>query len=351
MFGTPCRSLNSTGCRSCSLGFPLPPDKLKVRVTGTCTEVVSRLHAVTPGSGFDMSQFSSQAVRQNQGIRQMRTIAVMNQKGGVGKTTSSVNLAAALAREGRRVCLIDLDPQGHASFHVGVEAGSDMPTIYNVFTQETTIDHTRQLVGENLSLVPANIDLAATEVELAGTQGREFFLRNAIRHWRDQNRFDYIVMDCPPSLGILTINALTAVNEVFIPLQPHFFALQGLSKLFETTALVTRRLNRELRVTGIMLCLYESGTRLAADVTEDLKQFLLSSDQDTPWAAARIFRTKVRRNIKLAEAPSFGQSIIDYAPTCSGAADYMALGQEVLQMENEGMGSGDHPALAADRAA
>ena len=264
----------------------------------------------------------------------MRSIAVMNQKGGVGKTTSSVNLAAALAREGRRVCLMDLDPQGHASFHVGVEAGPDMPTVYDVFTQQTTLDHARQLVGENLSLIPANIDLAATEVELAGVQGREFFLRNAMQHWKEQNRLDYVVMDCPPSLGVLTINALTAVSEVFIPLQPHFFALHGLSKLFETTALVTRRLNRDLRVTGIMMCLYESGTRLSADVTEDLKQFLQSSDRDTPWASAQIFKSKVRRNIKLAEAPSFGQSIIDYAPTCSGAVDYLALAQEVLAMED-----------------
>jgi chromosome partitioning protein len=279
----------------------------------------------------------------------MRSIAVMNQKGGVGKTTSSVNLAAALAREGRRVCLMDLDPQGHASFHVGVEAGPDMPTVYDVFTQQTTLDHARQLVGENLSLIPANIDLAATEVELAGTQGREFFLRNAMQHWIEQNRFDYVVMDCPPSLGILTINALTAVNEVFIPLQPHFFALQGLSKLFETTALVTRRLNRDLRVTGIMMCLYESGTRLAADVTEDLKQFLHASDGDTPWASAKIFKSKVRRNIKLAEAPSFGQSIMDYAPTSSGAVDYLALAAEVLDME-AAMGV-HHPATAMARAA
>jgi chromosome partitioning protein len=279
----------------------------------------------------------------------MRSIAVMNQKGGVGKTTSSVNLAAALAREGRRVCLMDLDPQGHASFHVGVEAGPDMPTVYDVFTQQTTLDHARQLVREHLSLIPANIDLAATEVELAGTQGREFFLRNAMQHWKEQNRFDYVVMDCPPSLGILTINALTAVNEVFIPLQPHFFALQGLSKLFETTALVTRRLNRDLRVTGIMMCLYESGTRLAADVTEDLKQFLHASDGDTPWASAKIFKSKVRRNIKLAEAPSFGQSIMDYAPTSSGAVDYLALAAEVLDME-AAMGI-HHSATAMARAA
>ena len=261
----------------------------------------------------------------------------------------ALNLAAALAREGRRVCLMDLDPQGHASFHVGVEAGPDMPTVYDVFTQQTTLDHARQLVGENLSLIPANIDLAATEVELAGTQGREFFLRNAMQHWKEQNRFDYVVMDCPPSLGILTINALTAVNEVFIPLQPHFFALQGLSKLFETTALVTRRLNRDLRVTGIMMCLYESGTRLAADVTEDLKQFLNASDGDTPWASAKIFKSKVRRNIKLAEAPSFGQSIMDYAPTSSGAVDYLALAAEVLAME-AAMGV-HHPATTMARVA
>lgn len=263
----------------------------------------------------------------------MRTIAVMNQKGGVGKTTSSVNLAAALAREGRRVCLMDLDPQGHASFHVGVEAGPDMPTVYDVLVQQATLDETRQLVGENLSLIPANIDLAATEVELATVSGREFFLRNSMQHWKEQNRFDYVVMDCPPSLGILTINALTAASEVFIPLQPHFFALQGLSKLFETTALVTRRLNRDLRVTGILMCLYESGTRLAADVTEDLRQFLSTSDHDAPWASAQIFKTRIRRNIKLAEAPSFGQSIIDYAPTCPGAIDYIAMAQEILAME------------------
>lgn len=277
----------------------------------------------------------------------MRTIAVMNQKGGVGKTTSSVNLAASLARAGRKVCVIDLDPQGHASFHLGIEAGPEMTTVYDVFSQQTTMDEARQLVAENLSVVPSNIDLAATEVELAGVSGREFILRNAMQHWKEQKRFDYIVMDCPPSLGVLTINALSSVGEVFIPLQPHFFALQGLSKLFETTALVTRRLNRELRVTGVMMCLYESGTRLAADVTEDLKLFLKSSDGDTPWAGARIFRTRIRRNIKLAEAPSFGQSIFDYAPTCPGAQDYEALGQEVLAMEKTSSASG-RPAGSVD---
>ena len=256
----------------------------------------------------------------------------MNQKGGVAKTTTSVNLSAALARSGKSVCVIDLDPQGHASFHLGLDAAPGSRTVYDVFAEQCTVDDTRQLVAENLSVIPANIDLTAVEVELSNTPGREFILRDALNHWKQQNRFDYVIMDCPPSLGVLTINALCAVTEVLIPLQPHFFALQGLSKLFETTALVTRRLNRDLRVTGVALCLYESGTRLAADVTEDLRMFLTSSDSDTPWAKAKIFRTRIRRNIKLAEAPSFGQSIFDYAATCPGARDYAELGEEVLAM-------------------
>lgn len=277
----------------------------------------------------------------------MRTIAVMNQKGGVGKTTTSVNLAAALAKAGQRVCLLDLDPQGHASFHLGLEAGQQTGTIYDVFSDEATLDDVRQLVADNLSVVPSNIDLAAVEVELAGVQQREFLLRNVLQPWEEQSRFDYVVMDCPPSLGILTINALSAVKEVLIPLQPHFFALQGLSKLFETTALVSRRLNRNLKVTGVALCLYESGTRLAADVTEDLRYFLEASDSDTPWANTQIFRTKIRRNIKLAESPSFGQSIFDYAPRCPGAIDYSGLADEVLAQAATGGTKSDDLATAA----
>lgn len=264
----------------------------------------------------------------------MRTIAVMNQKGGVGKTTSSVNLAAALARNGRRVCVVDLDPQGHASFHLGVEAVGRTPTIYNVLTGEKSVSEVRCLVSDELSVVPSNIDLAAAEMELVDTPRREFILSRALKSWLADEAFDYVIMDCPPSLGLLTINALTAAQEVFIPLQPHFFALQGLSKLFETSALVNRRLNRELRVSGVILCLYETGTRLAADVTDDLRRFLEASDRDTPWADATIFQTRIRRNIKLAEAPSFGQSIFEYASSCAGAQDYAALGIEVIAQES-----------------
>lgn len=263
----------------------------------------------------------------------MRKIAVMNQKGGVGKTTTSVNLAAGLAQEGRRVCLVDLDPQAHASLHLGIEIVGDTPTVYHAFAGEKTLAQVRRLVAPQLWLVPSNIDLAAAEVELADTPGRESIFRETLEQLLAVEPYDYVVIDCPPSLGVLTINALTAAEEVFIPLQPHFLALHGLSKLLETTALVTRRLNRTLRVSGIVMCMHESNTRLAADVIADLEAFLAASDSEAPWSQARIFASKIRRNIKLAEAPSFGKSIFDYAPKCPGAADYLALVAEVLAME------------------
>jgi len=263
----------------------------------------------------------------------MRKIAVMNQKGGVGKTTTSVNLAAGLALQGARVCLMDLDPQAHASLHVGIEVVGQTPTVYHAFSGEKTLAQVRRLVAPQLWLVPSNIDLAATEVELADTPGRELILRDAIDQFLVAEPYDYLIMDCPPSLGVLTINALSAAEEVFIPLQPHFLALHGLSKLLETTALVTRRLNRKLRVSGIVLCMHESNTRLAADVSADLQEFLSASDAEAPWSKARIFSSKIRRNIKLAESPSYGKSIFEYAPKCPGAADYLGLVIEVMAME------------------
>jgi chromosome partitioning protein len=271
----------------------------------------------------------------------MRRIALINQKGGVGKTTTAVNLAAALARNGQRVCVLDLDPQAHATTHLGVELNGQAPSMYDVLIDSRPLADVRRKVDENLWLVGSDINLAGAEVELAGVVGREMILRDLLV--QDPEPFDFVFMDCAPSLGILTLNALAAADEVFIPLQPHFLALHGLGKLFETTGLVARRINPGLRVTGIILCLYEAAPRLSQEVSRDLQDFLEKSRGGTaPWAAARIFATRIRRNIKLAECPSFGQSIFAYAPACHGAEDYAALAHEVQQAT---------PAGAAARAA
>src|SRR5436309_11015627 len=259
----------------------------------------------------------------------MRRIAIINQKGGVGKTTTAVNLAAALAQAGQRVCVLDLDPQAHATTHLGIEPDGKAPSMYDVLVHSRPFAEVCQQVSDNLWVAGSDINLAAAEVELAGVVGREVILRDLLT--ADEQPFDFVLMDCAPSLGVLTLNALSAANEVFIPLQPHFLALHGLSKLLETTALVAKRINPALKVTGVVLCLYESSTRLAQEVVNDLQDYLDKSRGTTaPWAKARIFGTRIRRNIKLAECPSFGQSIFGYAPNCHGADDYAALAKEVL---------------------
>jgi chromosome partitioning protein len=259
----------------------------------------------------------------------MRRIAILNQKGGVGKTTTAVNLAAALARCGQRVCVLDLDPQAHATTHLGLEPDGKAPSMYDVLIDSKPLAEVRRKVADNLWVAGSDINLAAAEVELAGVVGREVILRDLLL--QDEGAFDFVFMDCAPSLGVLTLNALASANEVFIPLQPHFLALHGMGKLFETTALVAKRINPALKVTGIVLCLYEATTRLAQEVLNDLNDYLEKSrGTNAPWAKARIFATRIRRNIKLAECPSFGQSIFAYAPACHGAEDYTALAREVL---------------------
>jgi chromosome partitioning protein len=258
----------------------------------------------------------------------MRRIAVINQKGGVGKTTTTVNLAAALARAGKRVLVLDLDPQAHATTHFGKEPNGQTPSLYDMLIEGRALSDVRALVSEHLWLAGSDINLAAAEVELAGVVGREVILRDLLQP--EHGSFDYVLMDCGPSLGVLTLNALAAANEVFIPLQPHFLALHGLGKLLETTALVAKRINPELKVTGVLLCLYD-GTKLAQEVTTNLEDYLeRSRSASQPWSNARIFATRIRRNIKLAECPSFGQSIFSYAPSCPGAQDYRSLADEVL---------------------
>ncbi|XZE19597.1 ParA family protein [Pirellulaceae bacterium SH449] len=262
----------------------------------------------------------------------MRKIAVINQKGGVGKTTTAVNLAAALAQCGKRVCVIDLDPQAHASLHLGVTVGEGETSVYDILCGDALLCHARRYLTPELAIVPANLDLAAAEMELAGEVGREVILKDKMDI--DSEDFDFLIIDCPPSLGVLTLNALTAVDEVFLPLQPHFLALHGLSKLLRTIEIVAKRLNPTLHLGGIVLCMYESSTRLAQEVSRDVEEFLNRNASTSPvWASAQFFQTKVRRNIRLAEAPSFGQSIFEYASNSHGAEDYLSLAYEVLATE------------------
>jgi len=259
----------------------------------------------------------------------MRSIAIINQKGGVGKTTTAVNLSAALAEQGKRVCLMDLDPQAHASLHLGLTLPEGEPSVYDLLTGDASVADVRRPIGENLFIAPAHLDLAAAEMELAGEVGREIILRDKLA--ADKEDFDFLILDCPPSLGLLTLNALTAVDEVFLPLQPHFLALHGVSKLLRTVQLVARRLNNALRLTGVVFCMYESGTRLAAEVSSDVNEFFNGqTEQDCVWSQAVNFKTRIRRNIRLAEAPSYGQSIFQYAPQSNGSEDYRSLAMEVL---------------------
>ncbi len=260
----------------------------------------------------------------------MRSIAVVNQKGGVGKTTTAVNLAAGLVQLGRRVMLVDLDPQAHASMHVGVEVGDDEPSIYDVLVHGVSVLEALRSLDEGLIVLPAHLDLVAAEIELAEVEGREQRLINAIAPLLAE--VEFCIIDCAPSLGVLSVNALAAAHEVMIPLQPHFLALQGLGKLLDTVTAVRDSYNASLRVSGIVLTMSESGTRLGQEVARDVASFLESADAAAPWAAARLCDTRIRRNIKLAEAPSFGQTVFTYAPTSHGAEDYLQLAHEIAGM-------------------
>lgn len=271
---------------------------------------------------------------------QPRIIALMNQKGGVGKTTTCVNLGAALARAGHRVLLIDLDPQAHLTLHLGIDPEQLDATMYDLLTDgHFTADRVVQHVSDNIAVLPADVNLAGVEAELADrviTGTAQNVLKNKVaplltpHDSNDARPFDFVLIDCPPSLGLLTINALVMAREVIVPMQAHFLALQGLGKLFETITMVRQGINPKLRVAGVVLCMHEKQTILAGEVIADVTKFLEEArGTDLPWSDAVVFDPPIRRNIKLAESPSFGQSIFDYDAACHGAADYGKLAASV----------------------
>ncbi len=266
--------------------------------------------------------------------RPVRTIAVLNQKGGVGKTTTAVNLGAALAEAGRRVCLIDLDPQAHLTLHLGIDISHDAHSVYDLLIDPACeVTHCLVRVRECLDVIPAEVDLAGAEAELADHPDRQRLLRHKLADFTDS--YDFIFVDCPPSLGLLALNALSMAGEVFVPMQAHFRALQGVGKLLQTVQLVCRSVNPALQVTAIVVCMHEPQTTLAREVVADLDEFFdAARSQEVPWKNCRVLRPPVRRNVKLAEAPSFGKSIFDYAPWCAGANDYRKLA-ELLVAETE----------------
>ena len=261
----------------------------------------------------------------------VQTIAITNQKGGVGKTTTVANLGAALAERGKNICLIDLDPQAHLTMHFGIDPASVEISIYDVLTAEAYLHEAAVAISPKLTIIPAVIDLAGAEVELANEVGREQILRNHLR--TEPLPYDLIMIDCPPSLGLLTLNALSAVDEVIIPIQAHFLALQGLGRLLETVSLIQQRINPRLQVSGVIFCMFDSATRLADEVLKDVSDFFQSARyQNKPWSSAHIFQTRIRRNIKLAECPGYGTTIEKYDPSSHGAQDYAALADEFLSV-------------------
>jgi len=256
----------------------------------------------------------------------MRKITVLNQKGGVGKTTTAVNIAAALAASGLKVVVLDMDPQAHLTIHLGLEPDKIKSGSYTVLTQSDKIEQVIMLVRPNLWLLPANINLVGAESELVSIVGRETILREACQTL--EGHFDYLIIDCPPSLGLLTLNALAATEEILIPLQPHFLALQGFGKLLQTVDLVGKRINPKLKVKGVLLCMFDSRASLPNEVKADIEQFLNNArGTKNAWSQARVLPVHIRRNIKLAEAPSYGKTIFEYEQNCHGAEDYRKVAE------------------------
>ena len=254
-----------------------------------------------------------------------KAIAIFNQKGGVGKTTTNINLGACLARKGKRVLILDIDPQGNTTSGIGVSKKELDDTVYELLIEDDYDTHNAILPTsvENLDLIPANVDLAGAEIELVQLEGREKRLKKAIDKIRGE--YDFIFIDCPPSLGLLTINSLTAVDSVLIPIQCEFYALEGVSQLMSTIDLVKAKLNKDLEIEGVVLSMFDGRTNLSIQVVQEVKKYF----------GSKVYSTVIPRNIRLAEAPSFGMPIVEYDPRSRGAAAYTQFAEEFLEREGE----------------